>query len=82
MLIRYPSGEVEIDFGHRTFKNTTPFDLDANFAETPVGRDPLGSALKEFLAVVGGDHASLPAGPQDGVRALDLALAVEQACGV
>jgi predicted dehydrogenase len=79
MRIRYPSGEVEIDFLARTFKNTTPFDLDPNFAETPIGKDPLGAALGEFLAVVSGEHARLPAGPRDGVRALDLALAVEQA---
>ena len=81
MRLVYPSGEVEIDFLARTFKNTTPFALDPNFAETPIGKDPLGSALKEFLAVVAGDHDDLPAGPQDGVRALDLALAVEQAAG-
>jgi predicted dehydrogenase len=79
MRLVYPSGEVEIDFLARTIRNTTPFALNADFAETPVGRDPLGSALKEFLAVVSGDHANLPAGPRDGVRALDLALAVEQA---
>ena len=81
MRVVYPSGEVEIDFLARTFKNTTPFPLNPDFAETPVGRDPLGAALKEFLAVVAGDHANLPAGPRDGVRALDLALAVEQAAG-
>ncbi len=82
MRIVYPSGEVRIDFLARTFSNTTPFPLDANFAETAVGKDPLGSALGEFLSVVSGDHANLPAGPQDGVRALDLALAVEQASGL
>ena len=81
MTIRYPSGEVRIDFLARTFENTTPFKLDPNFAETPIGKDPLGAALGEFLAVVAGDHARLPAGPRDGVRALDLALAVEQAAG-
>jgi predicted dehydrogenase len=79
MRLVYPSGEVEIDFLARTFKNTTPFALNPDFAETPVGQDPLGSALSAFLAVVSGDHANLPAGPRDGVRALDLALAVEQA---
>jgi predicted dehydrogenase len=81
MRLVYPSGEVEIDFLARTFKNTTPFDLDADFAQTPLGKDPLGAALGEFLAVVRGEHARLPAGPKDGVRALDLALAVEQAAG-
>jgi predicted dehydrogenase len=79
MRLVYPSGEVEIDFLARTFKNTTSFPLDSNFSETPIGKDPLGAALGEFLAVVRGDHANLPAGPRDGIRALDLALAVEQA---
>jgi predicted dehydrogenase len=79
MRIVYPSGVVEIDFLDRTFHNTTPFALNPDFAETPIGKDPLGAALGEFLAVVAGDHANLPAGPRDGVRALDLALAVEQA---
>jgi predicted dehydrogenase len=79
MRIRYPSGEVEIDFLARTFSNTTPFPLDPHFAETPVGKDPLGAALGAFLAAVAGEDATPPAGPRDGVRALDLALAVEQA---
>ena len=79
MRLVYPSGEVEIDFLARTFRNTTPYALNPDFAETPIGKDPLGSALKAFLAAVAGDHADLPAGPRDGVRALDLALAVEQA---
>ncbi len=79
MRLVYPSGVVEIDFLARTFRNTTPYPLNPDFAETPIGKDPLGAALGEFLAVAAGDHTNLPAGPRDGVRALDLALAVEQA---
>jgi predicted dehydrogenase len=79
MRIVYPSGEVEIDFLARAFRNTTPFMLDANFTETPIGRDPLGAALGAFVAAARGEVDHLPAEAEDGARALDLALAVEQA---
>jgi predicted dehydrogenase len=80
MLVVFPSGEVEIDFLARSFRNTTPFPLDPDFADTPVGRDPLGAALAAFLAAARGETDLLPAEAEAGVRALDLALAVEQAC--
>jgi predicted dehydrogenase len=79
MLIVYPSGEVEIDFLTRAFRNTTPFPLDPNFTETPIGKDPLGAALGAFVAAARGEVDHLPAAAEEGARALDLALAVEQA---
>ncbi len=79
MLIVYPSGEVEIDFLTRAFRNTTPFALDPNFTETAIGKDPLGAALGAVVAAARGDLAHLPAEAEEGARALDLALAVEQA---
>lgn len=79
MRIVYPSGEVEIDFLTREFRNTTPFALDANFTETPIGKDPLGAALGAFVKAARGELAHLPAEAEEGARALDLALAVEQA---
>ena len=79
MRIAYPSGVVEIDFLARTFRNTTPFALDPNFAETPLGKDPLGAAIAGFIAACRGDAGAAAAEAQDGARALDLALAVEQA---
>ena len=39
----YPSGIVEIDFLAPSFRNPTYFQLNAGFAETPEGRDPLGA---------------------------------------
>jgi len=90
MRIVFPSGEVEIDFLTREFKNATPFVLDPSFAETAVGKDPLGAALRGFVQAVrdrgntprpGAALAPTLARPTDGVRALDLALAVEQAAG-
>lgn len=79
MLIVYPSGEVEIDFLTRAFRNTTPFPLDPNFTDTPIGKDPLGAALAAFVAAARGEVDHLPAAAEEGARALDLALAVEQA---
>jgi len=79
MWIAFPSGEVEIDFLARTFRNTTRFPLNADFADTAIGRDPLGAALGAFIAAARGETDHLPAEAEEGARALDLALAVEQA---
>ncbi len=79
MRIVYPSGEVRIDFLAGTFENTTIFGLDSGFAETPDGRDRLGASLWQFLHAVRGDVARPLADGVDGVRALDLAMAVAQA---
>jgi predicted dehydrogenase len=74
----YPSGEVEIDLLAGTLTHTTPFDLDPRYGETPAGRDRLGASLAAFAAAVRGKGTPLATG-EDGARALDLALAVEQA---
>jgi predicted dehydrogenase len=79
MRIVYPSGEVRIDFLNGLFDNTTGFALDGGFAATPAGQDRLGASLMEFLSAVRGKAARPLADAQDGLRALDLALAVEQA---
>ncbi|MDR3506551.1 MAG: Gfo/Idh/MocA family oxidoreductase [Caulobacteraceae bacterium] len=81
MRIVYPSGEVEIDFITRAFRNTTPFRLDADFTETPTGRDPLGASVAAFVAAVRGEAPRPAATGEEAARALDLALAVEQAAG-
>ena len=79
MRIVYPSGEVSIDFVNGVLANTTPFAFDAGFAQTPDGRDRLGASLWEFVRAVRGEVARPLADGGDGVRALDLALAVAQA---
>ena len=79
MLVVYPSGEVEIDFVARTFRNTTPFALNADFADTPAGADPLGASVAGFLAAVRGEAARPVVNAAEAIAALDLALAVEQA---
>jgi predicted dehydrogenase len=79
MRLVYPSGEVRVDFLTHAFQNTTPFALNPDFEETAAGRDKLGASLAAFLAAVRGDAPGPLASAADGARALDLALAVEQA---
>jgi predicted dehydrogenase len=75
----YPSGEVRVDFLAHTFENTTPFALDPDFEQTPVFKDRLGASIGAFIAAVRGERPAPLANARDGARALDLALAVEQA---
>jgi predicted dehydrogenase len=81
MRIVLPSGEIAVDFVARTFVNTTPFDLNADFADTPAGRDPLGASVGAFLAAVRGETDRPAVTGEEAARALDLALAVEMAAG-
>jgi predicted dehydrogenase len=78
MKIVYPSGELEIDFVARTVRNTTPFVLNADYADTPAGRDPLGVSVEGFLAAVRGEARRPIVTAEEAIRALDLALAIEQ----
>jgi predicted dehydrogenase len=78
MRVVYPSGEVEIDFLTRAFRNTTPFPLNADFAETPAARDPLGASVEGFLLAVRGEAPRPVVTAEEAIRALDLAVAVEQ----
>ncbi|WP_374470179.1 Gfo/Idh/MocA family protein [Phenylobacterium sp.] len=79
MKVVYPSGEVEIDFVTREFRNTTPFVLNRDFAETPAATDPLGASVQGFLQAVRGAAPRPVVTADEAIRALDLALAVEQA---
>lgn len=79
MRVVFPSGEVEIDFLARTFRNTTPFALNPDFADTPAGQDPLGASVASFLMAVRGEAPRPVVTAEEATRALDLALAVEQA---
>ncbi|HZK98368.1 MAG TPA: gfo/Idh/MocA family oxidoreductase, partial [Caulobacteraceae bacterium] len=77
----WPEGDLTIDFLANTFENNTPFAFDAGFAAGPAARDRLGASLARFIAAVRGDAPAPMASAADGLRALDLALAVEQAVG-
>ncbi|MGZ3279735.1 MAG: Gfo/Idh/MocA family protein [Caulobacteraceae bacterium] len=79
MRIVYPSGEVGIDFMARTFVNTTPWRLNPDYAETPVGKDPLGASVSAFLTAVRGQATRPLVTGEEAVEALDLALRVEAA---
>ena len=79
MKVVFPSGEVEIDFVARTFRNTTPFALDEAFAETPAGKDSLRASVEGFLATVRWASPRPVVNLAEAARALDLALAVERA---
>jgi predicted dehydrogenase len=79
MRLVYPSGEIEVDFMARTFRNATPFALNPDFADTPEGKDPLGASVAGFLAAVRGEAPRPIVTADEAIRALDLALAVEQA---
>jgi predicted dehydrogenase len=78
MRVVYPSGEVEIDFLTRAFRNTTPFTLNPDFAETPAAKDPLGASVEGFLKAVRGEAPRPIVTAEEAIRALDLAIAVEQ----
>ncbi len=79
MRLVYQSGEVTVDFIARTFVNTTGHALKPGFDDTE--SDPLGASLEAFIAAVRGQGPSPLANALDGAKALDLALAVEQAVG-
>jgi predicted dehydrogenase len=81
MRLVYPSGEVKIDFLTHSFVNTTPYPLNPDYDETPAGKDRLGASIAAFLAAVRGEAPGPLADALDGAKALDLALAVEQAVG-
>jgi predicted dehydrogenase len=79
MRLVYPSGEVRVDFLARTFENTTAFPLNADFAETETGRDPLGASVSAFVAAVRGRAPRPLVTGEEAALALELALRVEKA---
>ncbi len=81
MHVDFPGGPVDIDFLSPAFVNGSGLALNPDFAATADGRDPLGVSVARFLAAVRGQGVPVATGT-DGARALDLALAVEQAAGI
>ena len=79
LRIVYPSGEVRVDLISGLMETTTRFALRPDFAATDAGRDRLGASLGRFLRASRGEAARPLASAEDGARALDLALAVQQA---
>jgi predicted dehydrogenase len=79
MKLVYPSGVVEIDFVARTFRNETPFALDPEFAESAIGKDPLGANVARFLDAAGGRVARPAVTGEEALAALDLILRIDEA---
>ena len=79
MKLVYASGEVEIDFVTRAFRNTTPHQLNADYAAATAFKDPLGASVAAFLDCVRGRRPRPIVTAQEAAKALDLGLAVEQA---
>ncbi len=82
MRLVYPSGEVNVDFLARSFENTTDFPLNAGFAKTPVGVDPLGANVASFVDAV---LMVAPRPAVTGAEALEvlrLALEIDKASGL
>jgi predicted dehydrogenase len=78
MRVVFPSGEVRIDFLARTFEDTTAFGLNAGFAATPEGRDPLGASVSDFVAAVRGERPRPLVTGEEAARALEAALEVDR----
>jgi len=81
MRIEYPSGVIDMDFVRREFSNTTPHKLNADFAATPQGQDPLGANVERFIDAILGKASKPLVRGQGGARALALALAIDKAAG-
>ena len=82
MHLEYPSGVVGVDFLAPSFANSAPFALDALFAASPEGHDPLGASVGGFVAAVQGRARRPVVTGEEGLAALALALRVEQAAGL
>ncbi len=81
MEIIYPRGTLKIDFVARTFENNTGFALNENYADTPGGQDPLGANVQHFIDAVSGKRKRPAVTGQEGLEALALILAIDEAAG-
>ena len=81
MRIVYPSGEVAIDFLARTFENSSKVPLNADFAQTRVGRDPLGANVTRFIDAVLGVASRPAVTGAEAAAALRIALDADAAAG-
>ncbi len=75
--IRYPSGTVAIDFAAKTLRHDTPFDLDADFGQSPDVADSLAAAFDRFVRACLDGARPLATG-EDGLAALRMAVTIEE----
>jgi predicted dehydrogenase len=78
----YPSGEINIDFLARSFENTTRFPLNAAFAETRIGSDPLGANVARFIDAVLGVAPRPAVNGEEALAVLALGLEIDRAAGL
>lgn len=76
MKLTYPSGSVEIDFNSKTLTHTTPFQLNADFGQSPDAKDSLGAADDAFIRSCL-DGARVFITGEDGAAALKIALQID-----
>lgn len=82
MRIDFDSGRVMVDFLAPSFDDRSGLELNAGFAETLEGRDPLGASVSGFIeAVLGRAERPVVTG-EEGGEALRIALAIEKAAGL
>jgi predicted dehydrogenase len=78
MRVEYETGTLDIDFIAKTFDNSTPYALNADFADDPIAVDSLGANVNAFLrSVIASEPVAVPG--IAGLRALDAARAVDGA---
>jgi predicted dehydrogenase len=82
MSLDYGSGEVKVDFLAPSFEASMLFGLNADFAASPEGRDPLGTSVAGFVDCVLGRKDRPVVTGEEGLAALALALRVEAAAGL
>lgn len=82
MRLVYPSGEVKIDFLARSFENSSRVPLNAGFADTAAGRDPLGANVQRFIDAVLGIAPRPAVTGREAADALQVALNADKAAGL
>jgi len=78
MKITYPSGVVAIDFNAKTLSHSTPFALNADFADDARAKDSLGAATDIFVRAVL-DNAPVLVTAEEGAIAVLVALQIDGA---
>jgi predicted dehydrogenase len=82
MRLDFEGGPVMVDFLAPSFDDRSGLGLNAGFAETPEGRDPLGASVAGFIAAVAGRAPRPIVTGEEGAEALAIALAIEAAAGL
>ncbi|MEM7728459.1 MAG: Gfo/Idh/MocA family oxidoreductase, partial [Pseudomonadota bacterium] len=75
-ILRYENGTLEIDFGRKTLRHDTPFDLDAEFGSRPIVQDSLGAAFDRFVRACLDGEPVLATG-EEGLAAVRVAAQIE-----